>query len=72
MRQALGGAILGLVGGAAFGGIIAALASGGSLEAAYLRNTLCVVLGAGFGALTLAVVGGIGAIVAAIERRSKS
>jgi hypothetical protein len=72
MRQALGGAVLGLASGAAFGGVITAFASGGSVDAAYLRNALCVVLGAGFGSLTLAVVGGVGAIVAAIERRSKS
>jgi len=35
MRQALGGA--------AFGGVIAAFASGGSVDAAYLRITVCVV-----------------------------
>jgi hypothetical protein len=71
MRQTFAGAILGMMFGGGLGGIVAAFAPGGSLEAAYLRNTLCVVLGAGFGSLTLAVVGGVGAIVAAIQRQSQ-
>jgi hypothetical protein len=71
MRQALNGAGLGLALGLFIAVIITALAQGGALEAAYLRNVLCVLLGAGMGSLTGALIGGVGAIVEAMQRQSQ-
>ena len=71
MRQAFYGAILGVLLGAAGGGAVAAFATGGTLDAAYLRNTLCVVLGAGLGSLTGAVIGAAGAIIEAIRDQAR-
>jgi hypothetical protein len=71
MRLALSGAGLGLVAGVVVGGIVTIFAQGGSIDAAYLRNTLCVVLAAGLGSLTGAVIGGVGAIVEVMRRQSQ-
>jgi hypothetical protein len=71
MRQALVCAVLGALTGGAGGGMVAAFASGGTLDAAYLRNTLCVVLGAGLGSIAGAMVGAVGVIGEAIRDQAK-
>lgn len=61
----MGQALAGLILGAIIGGIAANMASAFSPNdwSYYSRNILCLVIGAGLGGISGAVVGGVGAIV---------
>ena len=69
MAKLIGGTVLGVILGAICGGAITGIASvGESFAVVYLRHTLCIVLGAGFGAVAGAIVGGTSAILDVISR----
>jgi hypothetical protein len=69
MAKSIVGTVLGAFLGAIFAGAITATVSiGDSFAVVYLRHALCVVFGAGFGAVAGAIVGGTNAILDAMSR----